>query len=131
MRRSSSIAFLRPRPVTAAVRSGAGDFPEEEPLPRSCQASSVRQHESQAELDAADEVTMLRAFMNAGSKSDGRTAVGLSGILPTSWRGVVRFLEAYAQGEQAELKTGRQRLPNHSSSATAWTTSKPFTTKRA
>ena len=27
---------------------------------------------------------MLRAFMNAGFKSDGRTAVGLSGILPSA-----------------------------------------------
>ena len=30
--------------------------------------------------------------------------MGLSGILQRRWRGVVRFLEAYAQGEQAELK---------------------------
>ena len=81
------------------------DFPEEEAPTPLLQASSVRQHESQAEWDAADEVTMLRAFYERWvQEHDGRTAVGLSGIPQRRWRGVVRFLEAYAQGEQAELK---------------------------
>jgi hypothetical protein len=81
------------------------DFPEEEapaPLP---QASSVRQHETQAELDAADEVTLLRAFYERWVQAhDGRTAVGLSGIPQRRWRGVVRFLETYAEGKNVELK---------------------------
>jgi hypothetical protein len=81
------------------------DFPEEgapAPLP---QASSVRQHETQAELDAADEVTLLRAFYERWVQvHDGRTAVGLSGIPQRRWRGVVRFLEAYAEGKNVELK---------------------------
>ena len=38
------------------------DFPEEEVPTPLLQASSVQQHESVVELDAADEVTMLRAF---------------------------------------------------------------------
>jgi hypothetical protein len=81
------------------------DFPEEEfPTPL-LQASSVRQPETLAELDAADELTMLRAFYERWvHEHDGRTAVGLSGIPQRRWRGVVRFLEAYAQGQQGEFK---------------------------
>jgi hypothetical protein len=81
------------------------DFPEEEAPPPLLQASSVRQHDTQAELDAADEVTMLRAFYERWVQAhDGRTAVGLSGIPQRRWRGVVRFLEAYARGESVALK---------------------------
>jgi hypothetical protein len=81
------------------------DFPEEEAPTPLLQASSVQQHESVVELDAADEVTMLRAFYERWVQAhDGRTAVGLSGIPQRRWRGMVRFLEAYAQGKNMELK---------------------------
>ena len=35
--------------------------------------------------------------------SGGRTAFGLSGIPPTRFRGVVRFLQAFAGGEDADM----------------------------
>jgi hypothetical protein len=81
------------------------DFPEEEAPTPLLQASSVQQHKSLAELDAADEVTMLRAFYERWVQAhDGRTAVGLSGIPQRRWRGMVHFLKAYAEGKDMELK---------------------------
>jgi hypothetical protein len=81
------------------------DFPEEEAPTPLLQASAVQQHESLAELDAANEVTRLRPFYERWVQAhDGRTAVGLSGIPQRRWRGLVRFLEAYAQGKPMELK---------------------------
>ena len=49
---------------------------------------------------AADEVTALRAFYERWVESHGgRTAVGLCGIPQRRFRGMVRFLEACAQGD--------------------------------
>ncbi|MBI3326712.1 MAG: hypothetical protein HYZ81_08425 [Nitrospinae bacterium] len=35
---------------------------------------------------------------------DGRTAVGLSGIPQRRFRGVIRFLDGYARGEEADMR---------------------------
>ena len=35
---------------------------------------------------------------------DGRTAVGLSGVPQRRWRGLVRFLEGYARGDDVDMK---------------------------
>ena len=81
------------------------DFPEEETPTDLLQASVVPRHAVQAPLDAADEVTRLRAFYERWvEEHDGRTAVGLSGIPQRRWRGVIRFLQAFARGEDAALK---------------------------
>jgi hypothetical protein len=97
---AAAFALLQQSPGPVLV-----DFPEEEAPTLLLQASAVRRHQSLAELDAADEVTMLRAFYERWVQAhDGRTAVGLSGIPQRRWRGVVRFLETYAQGENMELK---------------------------
>ena len=78
------------------------EFPEEEGGPvRLVQASDV------AALDvggsAADEVTGLRQFYERWEQEQGgRTLVGLSGIPQRRFRGMVRFLEAYAEGKDAD-----------------------------
>ena len=81
------------------------DFPEEEaPLPLS-QASAVERAATQADRDAADEVTVLRAFYERWVEDhDGRTSVGLSGVPQRRFRGVIRFLDAYARGEEADIR---------------------------
>ena len=82
------------------------DFPEDEgaaALPANMpQASQVAADESNGRppRSAADEVTALRAFYERWVDGhQGRTAVGLCGIPQRRFRGVVRFLEACAQGE--------------------------------
>jgi hypothetical protein len=81
------------------------DFPEEEVPSDLPQASGVSPRQAREALDAADEVTQLRPFYERWVEAhDGRTAVGLSGIPQRRWRGVMRFLQAFARGEDVELK---------------------------
>ena len=79
------------------------DFPEEEaptPLP---QASSLALDPAPA-IDPADELSALRPFYERWvAAHGGRTAVGLTGIPQRRWRGVIRALEGYARGEDADL----------------------------
>ena len=79
------------------------DFPEDAaPLPLP-QASTVAAGGTPTG-DPADEVTALRPFYERWVDAHGgRTSVGLSGVPPRRWRGVVRLLESYARGDQADL----------------------------
>ena len=86
------------------------DFPEEEAPEALVQASGVEAAE--AERDPADEVTTLRAFYERWlGDHNGRTAVGLCGIPQRRWRGVIRFLEAYSRGEDADMKERPPDVP--------------------
>ena len=59
-----------------------------------------------------DEVTALRPYYEQWvAAHDGRTAVGLSGVDQRRFRGVVRFLEAYAAGEDADLSERPAAVP--------------------
>lgn len=81
------------------------DFPDEEPAPVLVQASAVQRHPLGKDADAADEVTTLRAYYERWLEAhEGRTAVGLCGIPQRRWRGVIRFLQAYATGEDTDMK---------------------------
>jgi hypothetical protein len=88
------------------------DFPEDEVPAPLLQASGVARRADHEELDPADEVTALRAFYERWVEDhDGRTAVGLCGIPQRRWRGVIRFLEAYASGEDADMKERPGDMP--------------------
>ena len=81
------------------------DFPEDDAPVTLLQASAVRRRENAKDNDAADELTALRAYYERWVEDhDGRTAVGLCGIPQRRWRGLIRFLQAYARGEAAEMK---------------------------
>lgn len=81
------------------------DFPAAEESPGLLQASHVTRHKALEDVDAADEVTSLRPFYEQWLEAHaGRTAVGLCGIPQRRWRGVIRFLQAYIDGKEAELK---------------------------
>jgi D-proline reductase (dithiol) PrdB len=60
------------------------------------QASAVSARSS--DLDVANEVSSLRRYYDVWFEREHKTAVGLSGVAPTRFRGVVRFLEALVEG---------------------------------
>lgn len=59
--------------------------------------------------DVAAEVSMMRRYHERWVARTGRTAVGLTEVPPQRFRGLVRFLEAYARGEDADA---RERPPH-------------------
>ena len=84
------------------------DFPDASAPTVMPQASQVKAESEQASRSAADEVTALRAFYERWvDNNGGRTAVGLCGIPQRRFRGVVRFLEACAQGDGVADMTER------------------------
>jgi hypothetical protein len=81
------------------------DFDEESDAPPEVLSASAAGAAGPAEtvpaerLSPADEVTALRGYYERWvAEHDGRTMVGLSGVPQRRWRGLVRFLEAYAAG---------------------------------
>lgn len=81
-------------------------------LPQASDAAPV----VEARTDVAFEVTSLRPYYTQWLEAhDGRTGVGVSRIDQRRFRGAVRFLEAYARGEEADLPdrsdaTSREQL---------------------
>ena len=76
------------------------DDSEPEPL---LQASAAPRSDAAKGLNAADELTALRPYYERWvANNGGRTAVGLSGVPQRRFRGIIRFLEAYAAGESAD-----------------------------
>lgn len=67
------------------------------------QASEAARSGADQGLNPADELTALRPYYERWvANNGGRTAVGVSGVPQRRFRGVVRFLEAYAAGEDAD-----------------------------
>ncbi len=78
------------------------DFPDDSDPSIMPQASQVAADAEQSTRSAADEVTALRTFYERWvDNNSGRTAVGLSGIPQRRFRGVVRFLETFVEGDAA------------------------------
>jgi hypothetical protein len=62
--------------------------------------------------DPALETAQMRQYHEQWlARSGGRTAFGLSGIPATRFRGVIRFLEAFAAGEEADMEERPRALP--------------------
>ncbi|MGH7345347.1 MAG: hypothetical protein ACREK4_10565 [Candidatus Rokuibacteriota bacterium] len=83
------------------------DFPEDaEPgdqPPAPPQASSITPAD-RAPDDVAMETTQMRRYHERWMETNGgRTHLGLSGIPATRFRGVVRFLEEFADGQEADM----------------------------
>lgn len=66
------------------------------------QASEVDIDDQARNADFATEVTLMRRYWEQHLAATGRTGVGLSKIPPQRFRGVVRFLEAFAADGQAD-----------------------------
>jgi hypothetical protein len=91
------------------------DFPDEETVPDEpsapIQASAVPLSEQRP--DVAMETTQMRRYHEQWVERTGRTSVGLTGIPPARFRGVVRFLEAFVAGEDADMKERPSGMPMH------------------
>jgi hypothetical protein len=91
------------------------DFPDEaEPgdqPPAPPQASAIPLAATVSE-DPAMEMTQMRRYHEEWlERSGGRTAFGLTGIPATRFRGVVRFLEAFAAGEDTDMAERPAAVP--------------------
>ena len=77
------------------------DFAEESDAPvEVLAASQVVRVDDASTKDPADEITGLRGYYERWlEEHDGRTMVGLTGIPQRRWRGLVRFLQAFAAGD--------------------------------
>ena len=78
------------------------EFPEDADAPvRLLQASAARANLTTGiDTDPADEVTALRGYYERWVEDhDGRTGVGISGVPQRQWRGLMKYLHAFAQGE--------------------------------
>jgi hypothetical protein len=80
------------------------DFAEESDAPiEVLPASAVTPVQDAAALDPADEITRLRGYYERWlEEHDGRTMVGLTGVPQRRWRGLVRYLQAFADGQDVE-----------------------------
>ncbi len=91
------------------------DFPDDaEPgdqPPAPAQASTIAPA-SRVPDDPALETAQMRQYREQWlARNGGRTAVGLSGIPATRFRGVVRFLESFAAGEDTDLEERPRAMP--------------------
>jgi hypothetical protein len=78
------------------------DFPDDGEAPvRLLQATAARaEATSNVDADAADELTAMRGYYERWvDDHDGRTMVGLSGVPQRRWRGLMKYLQAYAAGD--------------------------------
>jgi len=83
------------------------DFPDDaepggEP-PAPAQASAIAPAASVPEDPALETAQMRQYHEQWMARSGGRTAFGLSGVPATRFRGVVRFLQAFAAGEDPDM----------------------------
>jgi len=86
------------------------DFPDDESGTEP--AAPVQASAVAAAMDGADvamETTQMRRYHEQWAERTGRTTVGLTGIAPARFRGVIRFLEALADGSEADM---RERPPD-------------------
>ena len=101
--------------LTAPAGPVLRDFPDDaEPgdqPPAPVQASSIAASAAVSD-DPAMETTQMRRYHEQWlSRSGGRTAFGLTGIPATRFRGVVRFLEDFAAGQDADMTERPANVP--------------------
>jgi hypothetical protein len=79
--------------------------------PAPAQASAITPAASTSD-DPAMETTQMRQYHAQWlARSGGRTAFGLSGIPATRLRGVIRFLQTFADGQDADMPERRADVP--------------------
>ena len=92
--------------VNATTSPVLADYPEDAGPVGMPQASDVVSAVTDGDtkgLDAAGEITALRGYYERWQEQRGRTAVGITGIPQRRFRGIIRFLEAYAASDDADM----------------------------
>ncbi|MFN8557097.1 MAG: hypothetical protein U0531_07005 [Dehalococcoidia bacterium] len=102
---------LMDEPAGPVLRDFPEDLDDGEPA-AVVQASAVAPGPAPAE-DVAMEVTRMRRYHEQWATRAGRTSVGLTRIPPERFRGVVRFLEAFADGQDADMRERPDGMPLH------------------
>ena len=72
-------------------------------LPQASEVTASTNGDAVKPLDAAGEITALRGYYERWQEQRGRTAVGVTGIPQRRFRGIIRFLEAYAENAAADM----------------------------
>ena len=85
-------------PVLADYPDDAGPIG----LPQASEVAAGDSNWHREPLSAADELTALRSYYERWIEQRGRTAVGLTGVPQRRFRGIIRFLEAYAESDDAD-----------------------------
>ena len=82
------------------------DYPDEAGpigMPQASEVTASTNGDTDRTLDAAGEITALRGYYERWQEQRGHTAVGITGIPQRRFRGVIRFLEAYAESDDADM----------------------------
>jgi len=82
------------------------DYPDEAGpigMPQASEVAASTNGDTDRTLDAAGEITALRGYYERWQEQRGHTAVGITGIPQRRFRGVIRFLEAYAESDDADM----------------------------
>lgn len=80
--------------------------------PRLIQASTAQAQGLNESNDPADEITQLRVYYERWlDQHDGRTMVGLCGIPQRRFRGLIRYLQEFADGGEAPYKEIPDGMP--------------------
>lgn len=90
------------------------ELPDEADAPAQLlQAGSARADLSkEVDLDPVDEVTALRGYFERWVEDhDGRTGVGISGVPQRRWRGLMKYLQAYANGDSVTFEDMPAGMP--------------------
>jgi len=98
-------------PAGPVLRDFPHDAETDEEPPAPTQASAITPA-ARVPDDPATETAQMRQYHEQWlARNGGRTAFGLSSIPATRFRGVVRFLQAFAAGEDADMDERSAPLP--------------------
>ena len=88
------------------------EFPDDTAPEALLQASAADRGGDGEEADPADELTALRPYYQRWvDRNEGRTNVGLCGVPQRRFRGVVRFLQGYVNGEWRDAEERPEGTP--------------------
>ena len=92
--------------VNATTGPVLADYPDDAGpvgMPQASDVATPATNGAARPLDAAGEITALRGYYERWQEQRGRTAVGITGIPQRRFRGIIRFLEAYAASDDADM----------------------------